>query len=89
MNKKISSSELQDHIQKWSLNQIELIRETVDEIEDDIRIDEQERLSLFMGIAQNLGEIEELLKPVGYSTNAHIIWMRDFIINYSPAGKFN
>lgn len=87
--KKMSVIELEDHIIKWTMDQIDKLRGVVDEVEDSAEIKEKDRLLVFAGIADQLEELLELINKIHHDERHIIEWVRNFICSYKPIDDEN
>lgn len=81
--KKMNIVELEDHVMRWALDQIEKLRCVVDEVNDAAEIKEQERLLVFSGIANQFEEILELIKKINHDERHVTDWVQNFIGRYA------
>lgn len=80
--KRLNYTELEDHVSKWALDQIEKLRCVVDEINDDSGIKLEERVMLFDGIATQFQELLDLLKKINHDEQHVIDWVENFVGRY-------
>jgi len=80
--KKLHYEDLEEHVTEWALNQIDLLRAAVDEINDDSTVKEQQRLIIFDGISTQFEEILELLSKINHHSGHIVDWVQNFIGRY-------
>jgi len=80
--KRLNYADLEDHVTQWCINQVELLRAAVDEINDDSTIKEQQRLIIFDGIACQFEEILELMSKINHDSQHIFDWVNNFVGRY-------
>lgn len=80
--KRLNYADLEDHVTEWALNQVDMLRAGIDEIEDDSTINESQRLIIFDGIAAQLEELIELMSKINHDSQHIFNWAGNFIERY-------
>jgi hypothetical protein len=80
--KKLNYNELEDHVTKWAMDQIEKLQCVVDEINDDDNVNLEHRILLFDGIAHQFRELLELLKKINHDERHVTEWVEGFVARY-------
>ncbi len=80
--KRLNYTELEDHVTKWAIDQVEKLRCVVDEINDDNGINMEERILLFDGIAHQFQELLDLLKKINHDERHITDWVENFVGRY-------
>lgn len=77
--KRLNYTELEEHVTKWTLDQIEKLRCVVDEINDDNGIKMEQRVLLFDGVAHQFQELLDLLKKINHDERHITDWVENFV----------
>lgn len=85
--KRLSYTELEEHVTAWVVNQIELLRGMVDEINDDSEIPEEHRIVIFDGIATQFQELLDLMSKINNDERPTLDWAQNFIGRYQLRTK--
>ncbi|HTJ49079.1 MAG TPA: hypothetical protein VL443_06455 [Cyclobacteriaceae bacterium] len=80
--KRLNYAELEDHVASWALNQVELLRCAVDEINDDAEIPVEHRIMLFDGIATQFQELLTLMSKINHDERHVFDWVTNFVNRY-------
>lgn len=80
--KKMSYTDLEDHVVTWCVDQLSALRDVVAEIEDDQHIIAQNKELIFRDHAKTVESIVNLIAPLRHEEECLLEWSFNFIDEY-------
>ncbi len=79
--KKMNYNDLEQHVTNWVLDQIEGLRNVIDEIEDTEHLPDNDKAIIFGEIAGQFHDLLQLMKKINHDERHIFNWVEDFIIH--------
>jgi len=79
---KLTYVALEEHVLDWLTDQLEQMRDAIDKLESDDSIHPKHKELMMLGMAQQVGDLLELMKPLSHDEECLVKWARNFVLEH-------